>query len=213
MSIIKKYIPLLFLFTILAGCTTAYGPYTYTDSMGYINGGYKEKKLEDNSYIVSFYGNTSTGQQQIWNYWIYRCAELTLLKGYELFELIPSDERASLDNNSDDILVTFSMLPDPTADHSVTMRPAVTYQIKQVSYSSSAIVKMYKDPIPVNAGLLLDAAVIKEALKPYVDSKGMKTPPSKQEFYVRAAVEAAIRANRIKQEESESLTKQLRDSI
>lgn len=195
----------------LGGCATSYGPHGMT-------GGYKERQLDDNTYIVSFFGNGHTGGQQVWNYWIYRCAELTLEKGYDYFMLLPSQEHALDGAAGEPGLQRFSMIApvDSAAASSSPYKPAqyfhyYTYTI--TTYSSKAIVKMYKNPILLYPGFLLDARTIKDMLHPYVASKADKTPPERKDLFVRAGVEAAIRSNQVQQAEAEALEKKLRESF
>ena len=186
---------------LFMGCTTAYGPANFT-------GGYKERKLDENSYIVSFFGNGNTSEQQVWNYWIYRCAELTLQNGYELFALIPSDKHALLNDPDKDKLVEFAMYDDQLTDgHPSKVTPVQYYYYSVTTYSSKAIVNMYKVPVPaeVSMDILLDAKTIIEVLKPYVDSKAKIVSPDRKNLFIRAAVEAVIRAKMMEGEEADTL--------
>ena len=189
---------------ILYGCATTYGPHGLT-------GGYKEREIAHNQYIVSFFGNGHTSGQQVWNFWIYRCAELTLEKGFEFFELEPSDEHAFLQTPSGENLTVFTMLgEDELALNSKPEALPVYYTYSTVTtYSSKAIVTMYESPVPEEAGFLLDAGVIKELLSPYVKSDAQSSPPEKKDLMVRAAVEAAIRAKRIREDQADLLRMKL----
>jgi hypothetical protein len=69
-----------FLSLLLAGCMTAYQPRGMT-------GGYEEQKLDEDMYRVSFYGNGNTPRAAVLKYFLYRCAELTLERGFQYFEL------------------------------------------------------------------------------------------------------------------------------
>jgi hypothetical protein len=201
----KLQILILFLFsTVLLGCATAYGPHGLT-------GGYKERQLAENEYIVSFFGNGNTPGQSVWNYWIYRCAELTLDNGYEYFELLPSDEHALLDSPEGENLAVFTMLAgdNKMSDGKARVHPVYYYTTTVTTYSSKGIVKMYKSPVPKDTGLLLDAGVIKRFLSPYVNSNGQDSPPERKDLFVRAAVEAAIRAHHLREHEVELFREQL----
>lgn len=193
----------LVIFVLLSGCVTGYGP-------NGLNGGYKERKLGEGTFIVSFYGNTNTTEQRVWNFWMYRCAELTSLNGYDYFELLPSKEHASWDEQEKPF--QFTMIPS-TFEMSETPRIQPVYYTYYTTYSSKAIVKMYKNPLPPNTKLLLDAKTIMAQLKPYVDSKGATTPPERKDLLIRAMVEAAIKSNKIKQEESNILDGKLRQTM
>ncbi|MBF9263203.1 CC0125/CC1285 family lipoprotein [Paracidovorax cattleyae] len=45
-------------------------------------GGYIDEKIDETHYRVKFDGNGSTSADRVWNFWLYRCAELTKEKGY-----------------------------------------------------------------------------------------------------------------------------------
>lgn len=60
---------------VLAGCATPY------QSKGLI-GGFTDTKIDNATWRVRFDGNGYAKQEMVWNYWIYRCAELTLAQGY-----------------------------------------------------------------------------------------------------------------------------------
>ena len=70
-------IPLL----ILAGCAT---PYQQSSLLG----GFKEVRLSENSFRVTFKGNGYTSSDKAANYCLLRCAELCIENGYKHFVLI-----------------------------------------------------------------------------------------------------------------------------
>ena len=192
--------PVFLMLTLLVvSCTTTYGPNGFS-------GGYKERELEENKYIVSFFGNGYTSGQQVWNYWIYRCAELTLQKGFELFSLDPSNEHAYF-LNEDFPPLEFNMINEENKSEQKHLKPVQFYYTSVTTYSSKAIVNMFKPPYDptINVDMLLDAETIITLLKPYVMSKAKAAPPSKKELIVRAAVEATIKAKMIEKEEAEKL--------
>src|SRR5947208_94690 len=73
----------------LAGCATptAYQPKSWT-------GGYQERAVGKNRWYVEFYGNGRTTRDTVMAYWLHRCAELTMLKGYDYFVLISKTPQA-----------------------------------------------------------------------------------------------------------------------
>lgn len=62
----------------LGACTTPYGP---KGSMG----GFTDHKLGSGHYSVEFSGNGNTSADLVANMFLYRCAELTVRDGYDLF--------------------------------------------------------------------------------------------------------------------------------
>lgn len=198
-------------FTVgLFACTTPYGPYGAT-------GGYKDEKISENRYMVSFYGNGNTSGQTVWNFWIYRCAELTLEKGYEFFSIAPIRKKSSMNEPGDERLARFTML-DPNLlaqgdrPRGVPVYYYTTYYTV-TTYSSRAIVTMYKSPVPKRTGILLDANTVKTMLTPYVSSNAKNKAPEKKNLLIRAMVEAAIRSNRVSKDKSIQLEKALRQRL
>lgn len=72
---------------VLSGCATGYEP------MG-TRGGYREIRVTDRSYIVEFAGNDLTSKEIVWNFWVYRCAELTRERGFAYFAVEPKGPAA-----------------------------------------------------------------------------------------------------------------------
>ena len=73
---------------ITAGCATAYAPVGS-------EGGYSELRLDESTYRVIFAGNEYTSKETIFQYWFYRCAELTLAKGFDYFVILDAAAQSS----------------------------------------------------------------------------------------------------------------------
>jgi hypothetical protein len=56
--------------------------------------GHREAKIDNDSYIVSFYGSR---EEALWNIWMHRCAEFTKLNGYDYFSIV------SLEHGTNDL--------------------------------------------------------------------------------------------------------------
>ena len=70
---------------ILINCSTPYQP------KGAL-GGYSEEQILDNLYRVEYAGNQHSKPENVQNYLMYRCAELTQEKGSDYFAIL-SEER------------------------------------------------------------------------------------------------------------------------
>lgn len=79
----KKIIGITYfaLIITISSCATGYGPKGW-------QGGYTEMKLGEDIYKVAFHGNSSTESEEVYNYFLRRCADLTIIKGYEYFAFI-----------------------------------------------------------------------------------------------------------------------------
>lgn len=69
---------------LLAGCATSYQPEGLT-------GGFKETRLAQNMYRVSFQGNGYTDRERSADFTLLRSAELTLQSGYKYFVIIDAN--------------------------------------------------------------------------------------------------------------------------
>jgi hypothetical protein len=65
---------------LLAGCATPYQPRIYRGDFGYWN-----KKLDDHTFAVSFYGNEFTRADAEYAFFLHRCAEVTIKNGDDYF--------------------------------------------------------------------------------------------------------------------------------
>lgn len=89
---VRKLFVLLVLTASIAGCSGA-TPY---QALG-LRGGYKDVKLDDNTYRVTFQGGGATSREIVEVYDLYRCAELTIEKGYDYFIVIETNDGRSAD--------------------------------------------------------------------------------------------------------------------
>ncbi len=157
----------------LAACTTPYGPKG-------LAGGYSETKLAENVYTVSFNGNGNTSGDTVWNYWIYRCAELTLEKGYSAFAVVRTDKSADAGHG----MRTAGWAGGQDADAPVLLpvkgggAPIYIYTpgYTITTYSANARVTMYREPYPASAGPLLKAQSVIDSLKPFIEKKDTVGP-------------------------------------
>ena len=78
----RKALSLILLTAVLAGCAK---PALYQPMRNDV--GYGERQLEENHYTVWFSGNSATPRETVADYVLYRCAELTLDRGYDHFIL------------------------------------------------------------------------------------------------------------------------------
>lgn len=65
----------------LGGCASSYAPSSWT-------GGYSEREVGQDTWMVSFGGNGYTTEETVQTYWLYHCAEFALSKGYDGFRIL-----------------------------------------------------------------------------------------------------------------------------
>jgi len=171
----------------LCSCATTY------QSSG-ITGGYVEKRITDSAYVVTFGGNGFASKDRIYNFWTYRCAELTLEKGYSLFSIRSNQSTGRLNPPADSIL---SAVYHPEEDGAALIKTAssVAPIIVPVpggagppKWMYSGTVLMYQKPLPEELLWAVDAQAVMAALKPYIDSNGSTPAPTRDEIFRRAYV-------------------------
>ncbi|MEE9190225.1 MAG: hypothetical protein V3U16_05600 [Candidatus Neomarinimicrobiota bacterium] len=141
---------------LFISCKTAYGPKG-------ISGGYFESKISDSEYQVSFKGNQHTTLDMTNASLLYRCADLTLEKGYEYFTII--------DDNID--TTTLTLRPDPVvpgktvSSMSGGTRTVIMADLgnptASTNYTATSHIKMYKSDALDYSMLLYYAPQVKEA--------------------------------------------------
>jgi hypothetical protein len=65
----RRVIEVILLCACLSACATGYQKYSLT-------GGYKDKDLGDGKYLVEYYGNGTTSEETVEEYWSQRASEL-----------------------------------------------------------------------------------------------------------------------------------------
>jgi len=178
---------------LLAGCTTTYGPMGYT-------GGYTDTQIEEDVYRVRFSGNGMTTKDMVWQYWIYRCAELTTQKGYTHFMLLRSDEQtpvpqaSSAPDGKPAYRTTASAADDdalsritPTA---TTSAPVFIYvpTAPVIKYANEGRIKLVKNPAAYPGRTLVRADVVLRLVGPFVRSAGKERAPSDMELLKLALI-------------------------
>lgn len=73
----------------LGACTTAtpYQPYR-AEFAGGVHGGYSDKQIAPDRYLVRFHGNELASRDRVEGYMLYRAAELTVQQGYDWFQIV-----------------------------------------------------------------------------------------------------------------------------
>ncbi|MBT2334438.1 hypothetical protein J7E49_11055 [Variovorax paradoxus] len=157
--------------------------------------------MADDTYVVAFHGNGNTPGDMVWRYWIYRCAELTRQRGYELFTLAP-DKTATLPTGNGSTLMTLEAAEgdSPTSleimlkgggggsgsTRSVYIPSSAGGGGTVTTWHASATIRMFHDASEADATYALRAGAIVEILKPYIASQGRSSAPSRQELIERA---------------------------
>jgi hypothetical protein len=140
----------------LGGCTTKYEDQNWT-------GGYGEKQLESNVWRVSFHGNGFTTPETVQTFWLYRCAELTLAKGYSGFVVVSDIQLVNVPGAL-------------TGGQFIQVHGGgggggyfYYYRAPDVAKPSlEADIRMLQKPFSVSPPKMFDAAALKQTLEPFV---------------------------------------------
>jgi hypothetical protein len=125
---------LIFLFM---SCATTYQPYSTT-------GGYSETKLNERVYDVIFAGNGYTSSEDVKNFALYRCAELTVKNGFDYFKFISRSTNATV-MNVQTTQTYGNVFPNYYGGYSYSAN-SNTYNIPITAHSSSVTIIMLKEP-------------------------------------------------------------------
>lgn len=168
----------------LTACSTIYGPKGLT-------GGFTDQQVDNSTYLVTFAGNGKTSSDMVWNYWIYRCAEITRQKGFTAFHIAPAETRGGMSSGywATDMTGRSDRQPSMTT---VAGKGGTTYYYyvpgsTVTTYRASGTVRMFSRPYPAGA-YLLDAEKILATLKPFVDSGGKAQTGSRKEIIDAAMI-------------------------
>jgi hypothetical protein len=185
---------------LLAACTTPYGERGFT-------GGYHDDPLDATHYRVKFDGNGNTPKDQVWNFWIYRCAEITRQKGYRYFTLskayepldvpqapaepVPGASAPAAKVSSDGLAAGRRARPAILVLRNGVAAPAATnvamyfsyYTTTVTTWHTDAVVAMYNAPVAQRVGTVLDAQSVLDQLGPYV--RGEQRRPVAREALMR----------------------------
>lgn len=187
MKLLLKSVALLLVVAMLAGCATGYQKRGLT-------GGYSETRVDDSHYIVHFDGNGYASKDRVWYFWIYRCAQLTVEKGYAYFSLEPvqtsMNKPTSFDADDDQGHAYLAVLTGDADGHLIDVHtggggghgggfiyiPGGAGTV--VTWHSKAVVAMYGDNVPPKTFVVRAQSVL-DLLGEYIKSGGVSVPPDR----------------------------------
>jgi hypothetical protein len=169
----------------LAGCgASPYGENT-------LFGGYRSERIDASHWLVQYDGNGYTPKEQVWAYWIYRCAEVTKQNGYAYFAMMPATwkpaapaQAASTAHTAWQATPGMSTLARPAVwtpggdarfvqthsggGHSYTYIyvPGAATNIR--TWHTKGVVAMFNAPAEPDALLVMTAQTVLDDLGPYV---------------------------------------------
>lgn len=116
---------------LVTSCATTYSPYRF-------GSGYKDEKISDTSYKVTFVGNRYTDQSVIKEFFMRRCSELTVNANYDFFTLQDEKVEKILTEGGFDNAV-FDQ--DIKGNYVVASDP---YEYKAESFTHTGTIQMFK---------------------------------------------------------------------
>jgi hypothetical protein len=142
-----------------AGCAATAIPYQPASWLAG-SAGYAEEQKGEDVWHVSFSATDVTSRETVQTYFLYRCAELTLAKGYDGFEVLsrlrladaaPAQNIRVAANGSGVVIIPMGPKPDSIMTHNL-----------------GADIRLLRRPFTPIAGKAFDATRLKAALAPYV---------------------------------------------
>ena len=164
MLIMKKYPIIIALCALLIGCATGYHKLTPLS----LTGGFKEKDLGRNVWRVTFSANGYTTRETAQCFWLYRCAELALQKGFQGFEIL-SDIRLA-----QSVPAEKAFRSDESDIQQAVFVPIMIPMDESYKPNIEADIVLLKGPIKAHPPKVFDAAKLKAALEPHLE-KPMKS--------------------------------------
>jgi hypothetical protein len=177
----------------MSACTTPYAPSGLT-------GGFREQKIDETTYRVAFNGNGYTPRDMVWNYWIYRCAELTKSKGFSNFALSFDSDQVPKKTGFDEAAPLQDMATSKEVDSGSeiarTKSSGGTYYYyvpghTVTTYHANGVVHMFGNAVPSEVEYYFRAQSILDSLRAYVSSNGKAAAPGREEIIKRAGVDAS----------------------
>lgn len=153
----KRLIIIFVSLIVLSGCIST--PYQKLADLG----GYTDRQLDNNTYRIEFKGNGYTRLETVDIYLLYRCAELTIEKGYDYFVIVTKDNIGSTSYSTTSTI-------NPNGGVSTSNRSFTRY-------TATAIIKAYIGKKHDNEATAFDAREIMNNLQPeIVRPKDIGTP-------------------------------------
>lgn len=158
----------------LAACATS-TPYQPADRGGY---GFSEQRIEDNSFRITFRGNSLTTRETVENSLLYRAAELTLQNGYDHFVVVENETEAtrSYSSSASPAFYGHYYYGHPSYYYAFPYYaygfgwggPYDTYTREYTRYSAVAFVTMHKGAKPADNPHAFDARGVVKNLRDVV---------------------------------------------
>jgi hypothetical protein len=151
----------VFALLILGGCASSYGP---KGSMG----GYEEKAVGEDMIEVHFYGNQHTTTEKTAQMLLYRCAEITLDKGFDSFVVLQDQSYFNETVNNPTIDKPFETRESMSGGVRTTVSPDFNAATKSINWVGVYIISMYNkndSPLSIYKKSRLDAQQIITDLK------------------------------------------------
>ena len=137
------HILLVCILAFLTACATPYQPKGFT-------GGYSQVQLDNNSARVEFKGNGYTSRERVEVFVLYRCAELTVEKGYDYFVI----SRGDTENQQQSVQTTPGTFDATTTGSGRHYSTSGTYTPGQTvtfnKRTATAVIKMFKGEKPAD---------------------------------------------------------------
>jgi hypothetical protein len=149
---------------LLAGCATGYHKLTPLA----LTGGFKEKDLGRNVWRMTFSANGYTTRETAQCFWLYRCAELTLEKGFDGFEVL-SDIRLA-----QSVPVEKAFGSNESEIQQAVFVPIIIPMDESYKPNIEGDIVLLKGPTNARPPKVFDARKLKAALRPHVE-KPMKS--------------------------------------
>jgi hypothetical protein len=123
---------------VFSACATAYGP---RNSMG----GYEDRAVGDDMIEVRFYGNQHTTKEETTRRLLYRCAELTIEKGFDSFVVLQDQSFSDETVNNPTIEKPFQTRESMSGGVRTTVSPDLTQATTSTNWVAIYVISIYNE--------------------------------------------------------------------
>lgn len=146
----NKSLLFIIITSLLSGCATTYAP--IGNFGGFEYGGYADTRLNGDTAVVRFSGNTRTSMGKVTGYMLYRCAQVTANNGYDYFVVTSTtNSPLNIDVDTETSFNHYQVWPpkmynsyyQTTRIRSFEFSPTLTPDDNHKYHGSAAVIKMF----------------------------------------------------------------------
>jgi hypothetical protein len=157
--------------TILCGCVPAPYRALHTNLWDIATDGYEDTQIDSNTFRISYLGQSGVLQTTADLYGMFRCAELTVEKGYDYFVVLEESSNKDINTNASNSLSTHTDPPGRSGAPAITTVRSTTTVSTSSQYSTVRQIKVYRGSKPEENPHAYNAREVMSYLEPKIKKK------------------------------------------